>query len=63
MAHHRSIRELMTSNPSTVDPSASVVEAARIMKQEDVGPVPVVDDGDRLAGIVTDRDLALRVVA
>ncbi len=63
MGHHRSIRELMTTNPKTVEPSATVVDAARVMKQEDVGPVPVVENGDRLAGIVTDRDVVLRVVA
>ena len=63
MAQHRSIRELMTTNPTTVDPSARVVDAARVMRQEDVGPVPVVENGDRLAGIVTDRVVVLRVVA
>ena len=63
MTQHRSIRELMTTNPKTVEPSANVVDAARIMKQQDVGPVPVVENGDRLAGIVTDRDIVLRVVA
>ena len=63
MTQHRSIRDLMTTNPKTVDPSAKVVDAARLMRQEDVGPVPVVENGDRLAGIVTDRDIVLRVVA
>jgi CBS domain-containing protein len=63
MTHHRNIRELMTANPTTVDPSAPVVDAALVMRQEDVGPVPVVENGDRLAGIVTDRDIVLRVVA
>ncbi len=63
MTHHRSIRELMTTNPTTVEPSAKVVDAARAMRQQDVGPVPVVENGDRLAGIVTDRDIVLRVVA
>lgn len=63
MGQHRSIRELMTKNPKTVEPSATVVDAARVMKQQDVGPVPVVENGDRLAGIVTDRDIVLRVVA
>ena len=63
MTHHRSIRELMTANPTTVDPSATVADAARAMRQQDVGPVPVVENGDRLAGIVTDRDIVLRVVA
>ncbi|MGE5690085.1 MAG: CBS domain-containing protein [Pseudomonadota bacterium] len=62
MSHHRNVRELMTTNPSTVQASTPIVEAARIMKQEDVGPVPVVD-GATLAGIVTDRDIVLRVVA
>jgi CBS domain-containing protein len=62
MTHHRSIRDLMTTNPTTVDPSAKVVDAARAMRQQDVGPVPVVEN-DRLAGIVTDRDIVLRVVA
>jgi CBS domain-containing protein len=63
MAHHRSIRELMTTKPTTVEPSRTVVDAARVMKQEDVGPVPVVENGDRLAGIVTDRDIVVRAIA
>lgn len=56
------IREVMTSNPSTVEPQTSVVEAARIMKQVDAGVVPVTDGG-HLAGMITDRDIAMRVVA
>lgn len=56
------IRDLMTSSPASCETSASVVDAARRMAQEDVGPIPVVD-GDRLVGIVTDRDIVLRVVA
>jgi CBS domain-containing protein len=58
----QSIREIMTPNPSTIEPSNSVVEAARIMKQEDAGVVPVTENG-RLTGMVTDRDIAIRVVA
>ena len=58
----QSVREIMTSNPVTVRPDASVVEAARSMSSEDVGSLPVVE-GDRLVGVVTDRDIALRVVA
>ena len=58
----QSIREIMTSNPSTVESEKSVVEAARIMKQEDAGVVPVTENG-RLTGMVTDRDIAIRVVA
>ena len=56
------IRDVMTSNPSTVETSASVLEAAKIMASQDVGPVPVVE-GDRLTGIVTDRDIVVRVLA
>jgi CBS domain-containing protein len=57
-----SIRDIMTPNPRTVESNASVVEAAKIMRDEDVGIVPVVE-GDRLVGTVTDRDIAIRVVA
>lgn len=56
------VRELMTSNPSTVEAHTPVLEAAEIMRRDDVGPVPLVE-GDKLAGIVTDRDIVLRVVA
>ena len=58
----QSIREIMTPNPSTIEPERSVVDAARIMKQEDAGVVPVTENG-RLTGMVTDRDIAIRVVA
>ena len=58
----QSIRDIMTSNPQTVEPSKTVVDAARIMKQEDAGVVPVTENG-RLTGMVTDRDIAIRVVA
>ena len=57
-----SIRDVMTSNPTSCDPSTSVVDAAKVMAQEDVGPVPVVEGG-RVVGIVTDRDLVVRVLA
>jgi CBS domain-containing protein len=56
------IRDVMTASPSTVEPNSTAVEAARIMKQADTGVVPVTEDG-RLAGMVTDRDIAIRVVA
>jgi CBS domain-containing protein len=62
MAENKTIRELMTSNPRTVDPSTPVAEAARAMRDEDVGSIPIVDR-DTLVGILTDRDIALRVVA
>jgi CBS domain-containing protein len=55
----------MTSNPSCAVPTDTAATAAQIMKREDVGPVPVVSDHNtkRLVGIVTDRDLAIKVVA
>ena len=56
------IRELMTENPSTCEASTPVVEAAKVMAREDVGPIPVVEGG-RLTGVVTDRDLVVRVLA
>jgi len=62
MADKHPIRELMTENPKTVSSDATVVEATRVMRDDDVGLVPVVD-GDRLVGTVTDRDIAIRVVA
>lgn len=58
----KSVQEVMTSNPTSVEADRPVVEAARIMKQEDVGIVPIVE-GDRLVGTVTDRDIAVRIVA
>jgi CBS domain-containing protein len=56
------IKAVMTSNPTTCEPQASVVDAAKVMAQEDVGSIPIVE-GDRLAGVVTDRDIVIRVVA
>ena len=56
------IRDVMTSNPKSCSSSASITEAARAMSSQDVGPIPVVD-GDRLVGLLTDRDIVVRVVA
>lgn len=57
-----SIKEVMTSEVRACEPNTSIVEAAKVMAREDVGPVPVVEEG-RLVGIVTDRDIVVRVVA
>ncbi len=57
-----SIRDAMTSNPKTVTSDQTVVDAAKIMQQEDTGVVPIVD-GERLVGVLTDRDIAIQVVA
>lgn len=56
------IRDVMTPNPRSVSLSDSIQNAARIMRDEDTGAVPVVDDG-RPVGIVTDRDIVVRAVA
>jgi CBS domain-containing protein len=56
------IREVMTSNVVTVEPGTSVVDAAKVMIQEEKGPLPVVE-GERVVAIVTDRDLVARVLA
>jgi CBS domain-containing protein len=56
------VRDLMTPDPVTVDASAPVSEAARVMRDRHVGDV-IVLQGGRLRGIVTDRDIVVRVVA
>jgi CBS domain-containing protein len=52
----------MTESPQTIGPTMNAADAAGMMRSEDVGVLPVVD-GDRLVGLVTDRDLVLRVLA
>jgi len=56
------VRDAMTANPRTASPAQSLADAAQIMQSEDVGSVPVVEDG-RLVGVLTDRDIAIRAVA
>src|SRR3989442_4452542 len=56
------IRDVMTSTPRTVSPRDSIQNAAQIMRDEDTGAVPVVENG-RPVGIVTDRDIVVRAVA
>jgi CBS domain-containing protein len=58
----QSIREVMTADPRTVEPGDSVVDAARQMAEGDVGAVLVTENGS-VTGILTDRDIAVRVVA
>ncbi len=57
------VRDLMTSHPVTIEPQASVVDAARRMIQKEKGPLPVVEGDGRAVGMVTDRDIIARVVA
>ena len=57
--------EIMTKNPEYCLPTDPVLKAAQLMKSEDVGPIPIVEDKHtrKLTGIITDRDLVLKVVA
>ena len=55
------VQDFMTPDPITVPASAATLDAARLMKEQDIGDVIVVDDG-QITGIVTDRDLVTRVL-
>ncbi|MBO1335696.1 CBS domain-containing protein [Streptomyces sp. VRA16 Mangrove soil] len=56
------VGDLMTSNVTSVDPATPLTQTAQLMRDKDIGTV-LVCEGDRLLGLVTDRDIALRVVA
>jgi CBS domain-containing protein len=58
----QTIKDVMTSKPCTIDADKSVAYAAKMMREEDVGLAPIVE-GDKLIGMLTDRDIAIRVVA
>jgi CBS domain-containing protein len=55
-------RDVMTKNATCVEPGERVVDAAKKLSQLDVGSLPVCDGG-RLVGIITDRDIVVRVLA
>ena len=60
----REVREVMTALPETVTPTTSIKDAARIMADQGIGDVIVVEPGtERVVGIVTDRDIAIRALA
>lgn len=56
------VHEIMTADPATVPVQTPVSEVARLMREQDIGGVLVTDEG-RLAGVVTDRDIAVQIVA
>lgn len=64
MPHHAMtpIREVMTPMPVTLPKTASILEAAQVMRDEGIGDVLVVD-GERLTGVITDRDIVIRCLA
>jgi CBS domain-containing protein len=53
-------RDIMTANPKAVRREASLRDVAQIMRDENCGVVPVVDDSQRLIGLITDRDMVMR---
>jgi CBS domain-containing protein len=63
MASSQTIRDVMTPHPLMIEATSTVAEAAMAMKGADVGPVPVLDEAGSLCGILTDRDVTIRVVA
>jgi CBS domain-containing protein len=58
----KSVRDAMTDDPRSIGAAESVVEAARLMRDEHIGSLPVTED-ERLVGMITDRDITTRVVA
>lgn len=59
------IKDIMTLNPTCCRPGATLQEVAQVMRDEDIGEVPVVeaDGAKRLVGVVTDRDIVVRAIA
>ena len=57
------VKDIMTSGLECISPNTTLREAAQKMKELDVGPLPICGDDDRLAGMITDRDITLRAVA
>jgi CBS domain-containing protein len=58
----KTIKDVMTRDVEVLDPNATLRQAAEKMRRLDVGPLPICD-GDRLVGVVTDRDLVVRGIA
>ena len=56
------VRDTMTGSPRSIDASSSVVEAAQLMREGHIGSLPIIAD-EQLVGMITDRDIAMRVVA
>ena len=60
--NNRSVRDVMVKDVVSIDPSASLSDAARAMEHANVGMLPVVEDG-KVLGVITDRDIVVRAVA
>jgi CBS domain-containing protein len=59
----KTVKDVMTPAPLTLSADSSVSEAARAMRDKDIGVVLVMEDSQRLCGVVTDRDIVVRVIA
>ena len=57
------VRDVMTPGAAKVHAEDTLAQAARAMREHDIGAVPVTDAGDRLLGLVTDRDVVVNAVA
>jgi len=57
------VQDIMTTELATVPMSAPIEQAARLMRDEDIGDVIVINDEGGLVGLVTDRDIAIRAIA
>jgi CBS domain-containing protein len=57
------VKDCMTSHVECAKPNSTLREAAQMMRDLDVGPLPVCGEDDRLAGIITDRDITIRAIA
>jgi CBS domain-containing protein len=55
--------EIMKGDVCTVSRDATVQEAARLMNEDDIGFLPVIDGANKVIGTLTDRDIAIRLVA
>ncbi len=60
---NKKCQDVMTEKPVCCAPDETVQRAAQLMRQQNVGPIPVCDQSKRCVGIITDRDIAVKVVA
>jgi CBS domain-containing protein len=58
----KTVKDGMSTSPRAIEPSTPIQEVARLMRDENVGSLPIVESG-RLVGIITDRDTVVRAVA
>ncbi len=57
------LKDLMTTELATLTPDCTVLDAAKTMQAHNIGIIPICEDGDKLKGIVTDRDIVVRNIA